>query len=121
MPPAIIGIVGPLPLTIGFVSTVTGGDHLLIGNGGHIRAKGKADLAGVGFISKAVAFYGHFHGVGPEIHLGFTQPLFPADDLDIVPAIPHDNAIQWCAINIQHRNINRVVAFGTATVLGQGP
>ena len=83
----------PLPVAVGFVGAVAGLDHLIVRDGGHKGAEGKADFTAKRLVGKGVALDGKFHGVGPEVDLRFTQPLPAGDLLDIVPGIADDDAI----------------------------
>ena len=61
MPAAEERVVLPFPVALDVVGAVAGGDHLLVGDGGHKGAEGKADLAGIRLTGGPVTFDHHLH------------------------------------------------------------
>lgn len=93
MPPTIIGVISPLPVTLQVIGAVAGLDHLLVGNGGHKGAKGEAGLAGVSFAAGRVSLDGQLHRIGPQVDLGPARPFVAGGNLDVVPGIADDDAV----------------------------
>jgi len=65
MSTAVIGFVLSFPITFQLIGAISSLDHQLVGDGGHKRAKGKADFAGVGLAGGRVPLDDDLHSIAP--------------------------------------------------------